>query len=92
MLRIAFFSASLRCFAFKHEIDGHRPVERHIGAVDDLADARLGDEVPQPSSENTIVSITICDLRYSLGFFLFAHLALPRNSHAASVRPKYDGK
>ena len=32
---------------------------RHVGAVDDLAHARLRDEMPQPSDENTIESTTI---------------------------------
>ena len=47
-LRIASLSASLRNGAFEHQVHGDRPVERHVGAVDDLPDAHLGDEMPQP--------------------------------------------
>src|SRR5688572_5779415 len=45
-----------------------------------------------PSSEKIMVSTMICVRMYSFARFLLAQLALPRTSHAASVRPKYDGR
>ena len=46
-LRICFLLRVVEKRRVEHEIDGDRPVERVVRAVDDLADAHLGHEVPQ---------------------------------------------